>query len=67
MPLPEELFKLNLSNYMLERYKRLANNTIHNAYIEKWDFKQWLAVNKLWLLQYCGVTCNRINPKHLRD
>lgn len=67
MPLPEDLFKMSLSDYMLERYNRLARNTIHNAYADKWDFNQWMAVNRLWLLQYCGVTCNRVDPKHLRD
>lgn len=67
MPLPEDLFNMSLSDYMLERYNRLAKNKVSNAYADKWNFKQWMAVNRLWLLQYCGVTSNRIDPKHLRD
>ncbi len=67
MPLPSELFSMSISDYMLERYKRLERNSIYNVFCKTWDQQQWLAVNRYWFLQYCGVKCGKIDPKMLRD
>lgn len=67
MPLPNEIFNLNLSDYMFERYKRLERNTIYNIFINKWPPEHWINVNKLWINQYFGVMTGKINPNILRD